>query len=52
MYEAFSQILNLITIDIGSALTFGLGGLLIALATLRTAVAPRWVGWLGVVAGV
>lgn len=52
MYEAINQILNLITIDIGSALTLGLGGLLIALASLRTSVVPRWVGWLGVVAGV
>ncbi len=52
MYDAILKILNLIAIDVGSALTLGVAGLLIALASLRTDVVPRWVGWLGVVAGV
>ena len=33
---------------VSSALTFGIGVLLFSLAILRTSVAPKWVGWLGV----
>jgi hypothetical protein len=52
LYEAVNRMLGVIAIDIGSAMTLGVGGLLIALASLRTSVVPRWLGWLGVVAGV
>ena len=50
-YQAITDTLNLIAIDIGSALTLGVAGLLISLASLRSSVAPRWVGRLGVIAG-
>ncbi len=32
---------------VANALTFGIGVLLFSLAILRTSVAPKWVGWLG-----
>jgi hypothetical protein len=36
----------------GFFLSFGIGAVLFSLGTLRTSVIRRWIGWLGVVAGV
>ncbi len=51
MIEPILDFLSIITIDIGSFLTFvGLG--LIALSSLRIKSFPKWLAWLGIVGGI
>ena len=39
--------INDVANEVGLILLFGIGVLLFALASLRTSIAPKWVGWLG-----
>jgi len=51
MIEPILKFLNVVSIDVGSFLTFvGLG--LIALSSLRVKSFPKWLAWLGIVGGI
>jgi hypothetical protein len=51
VFESFSGIALLMFL-LGSLLTFSIAPGLLSAAWLRTRTAPRWIGWLGVFAGV
>ena len=52
LLEEILHVSNLVTILIGSFLTYGVGPALIALASLKTFVVPKWAAWLGIFGGV
>jgi len=52
VYDGAADVMNLLTIDGGSFLTFGVGGLFLALASRRGTSLPGWFQWLGIVAGI
>ena len=44
--------MSLLSRFIGDAIYTGIGGLLFSIAILKTGFAPKWVGWLGLIAAV
>jgi hypothetical protein len=52
MYEDVLLVSALVTILIGSFLTFGAAPFFISYASLRTTEVPKWLAWVGIIAGV
>jgi hypothetical protein len=51
LYQGIMQTANLITIVVGSTLTYGVAPLFISIASLRATLVPKWLGWMGVIGG-
>ncbi len=49
--ESTSNILNLVTILVGSTLTYGVAPALIAYSGLKHSLVPRWLSWVGLIGG-
>jgi len=51
VYDGAIDLMNIVNMDGGSFLTFGVGGIFLSLASRRTTL-PGWFQWLGIVAGI
>ena len=49
VYDGAIDLMNIVNMDGGSFLTFGVGGIFLSLASRRTTL-PGWFQWLGIVA--
>jgi hypothetical protein len=52
VFEAFIQVINMVTIIIGSFLTYGISPLLLGLSARSSSLMPKWVAWIAIVGGV